>query len=80
MQGVASSRHLCQVAAALGIDLFRFGLASVRSRTALAAENLFLRKQLALYREREVPPRCAPSSAPRVRLCRPAPTSPRVSP
>jgi putative transposase len=37
----------------------RFGVACVRSRTDLAAENLFLRKQLALYREREVHPRRA---------------------
>ena len=28
-----------------------------RSQTALAAENLFLRKQLAFYRERKVTPR-----------------------
>jgi hypothetical protein len=28
-----------------------------RSRTALAAENLFLRKQLAFYQERKVVPR-----------------------
>lgn len=43
----------------LGIDLVRFLGTSLRSRTALAAENLFLRKQLALYRERQVKPRRA---------------------
>jgi hypothetical protein len=43
----------------LGIDLVRFLGASLRSRTALAAENLFLRKQLALYHERQVKPRRA---------------------
>jgi hypothetical protein len=43
----------------LGIDLMRFLGASHRSRAALAAENLFLRKQLALYRERQVKPRQA---------------------
>jgi putative transposase len=59
MQSVPSLRHLGHVGAALGIDVLRFGLACVRSRTALAAENLFLRKQLALYREREVKPRRA---------------------
>jgi len=32
---------------------------SLRSRTTLAAENLFRRKQLALYRERQVKPRRA---------------------
>lgn len=41
------------------MDLVRFLEASLRSRTALAAENLFLRKQLALYRERHVKPRRA---------------------
>ena len=40
--------HLCRVGAALWIDFARFLGASLRSRTALAAENLFLRKQLAL--------------------------------
>jgi putative transposase len=37
----------------------RFLGASLRSRTGLAAENLFLRKQLALYRERQVKSRRA---------------------
>jgi putative transposase len=59
MHGVASLRHLCYVGATLGVEALRFGVACVRSRTALAAENLFLRKQLALYREREVTPRRA---------------------
>lgn len=43
----------------LWMDLVRFLGASLRSRTALAAENLFLRKQLALYRERQVKPQRA---------------------
>ncbi len=43
----------------LAIDLGRFVGASLRSRTALAAENLLLRKQLARYRERQVKPRRA---------------------
>ena len=34
-------------------------LLCLRPSTALAAENLFLRKQLALYQEREVKPRRA---------------------
>lgn len=37
-------------------DILRFGIGLTRSRTALAAENLFLRKQLAFYRERKVKP------------------------
>jgi len=51
--------HLGWVIATLGVDLMRFLGSSLRSRTALAAENLFLRKQLALYRERRVKPRRA---------------------
>jgi hypothetical protein len=43
--------HLYCVGAALWADLVRLLAASLQSQTALAAENLFLRKQLALYRE-----------------------------
>jgi putative transposase len=59
MQTITPFVHLCRMGAALGSDLVRFLAASLRSRTALAAENLFLRKQLALYRERQVKPRRA---------------------
>jgi putative transposase len=38
-------------------DLLTFLTLGLRSRTALAAENLFLRKQLAFYQERRVRPR-----------------------
>jgi transposase InsO family protein len=37
-------------------DVARFGFLTLCSRTHLAAENLFLRKQLALYIERQVKP------------------------
>jgi putative transposase len=50
---------LGRVMTELGIDLGRFLGTSLRSRIALAAENLFLRKQLALYQERQVKPRRA---------------------
>jgi hypothetical protein len=40
-------------------DAPRFLRLSLRSPAALAAENLFLRKQLALYQERHVKPRRA---------------------
>jgi hypothetical protein len=40
-------------------DLLRLALSAVRTHGQLAAENLFLRKQLALYRERQVKPRRA---------------------
>jgi putative transposase len=38
-------------------DLIRYLILSLRSKTSLAAENLFLRKQLAFYQERRVRPR-----------------------
>src|SRR2546426_8758480 len=40
-------------------DLVRLTAAAARSHAELAAENLFLRKQLALYAERQVKPRRA---------------------
>ncbi len=51
--------QMCRVVAALGVDLVRLLGSSLRSRRALAAEDRFLRKQLALYRERRVKPRRA---------------------
>ena len=41
----------------LTLDFIRLLGSLLRSRSALAAENLFLRKQLALYQERQVRPR-----------------------
>ena len=38
-------------------DLLHFVVLSLRSRGSLAAENLFLRKQLAFYQERKIKPR-----------------------
>jgi hypothetical protein len=38
-------------------DLLRFLFLGLRSRSSLAAENLFLRKQLAFYQERRIKPR-----------------------
>jgi transposase InsO family protein len=43
----------------LVVDAVRFRRLCLRSPAALAAENLFLRKQLALYQERQVKPKCA---------------------
>ena len=40
-------------------DLVHFLSLGLRSRSSLAAENLFLRKQLAFYQERKVKPRRA---------------------
>ena len=39
------------------IDFVRFLAFCLRPKTSLAAENLFLRKQLAFYQERKVKPR-----------------------
>ncbi|MFZ3341720.1 MAG: hypothetical protein WA213_12610 [Terriglobales bacterium] len=41
----------------LSVDFLGFLKAAIRSRGSLVAENLFLRKQLAFYQEREVKPR-----------------------
>jgi len=59
MQGIEPWIHLGRMLAALSINLVQFLRTGVWSRTALAAENLFLRKQLAVYRKREVKPRRA---------------------
>jgi putative transposase len=44
------------------VDVFGFFGLGLRSHARLAAENLFLRKQLALYLERKVTPRRASNS------------------
>jgi len=49
--------NLAKLARTLFIDAMHFIALLARSRTALAAENLFLRKQLAFYQERKVRPR-----------------------
>jgi hypothetical protein len=43
----------------VSVDVVRLGSGACRSHAQLAAENLFLRKQLALYVERQVKPRRA---------------------
>ncbi len=48
---------LLKIATVLLTDALRFVFVSLRSRRSLAAENLFLRRQLALYTERTVKPR-----------------------
>ena len=49
--------NLTKLARTLFTDAMHFIALLARSRTALAAENLFLRKQLAFYQERKVRPR-----------------------
>lgn len=56
---IAGCLHLGRVLLGLGGDGLVFLRTVPRSRTALAAENLSLRKQLALYRDQQVKPRCA---------------------
>jgi hypothetical protein len=50
-------------------DLVRLLPLVLRSITSLAAENLFLRKQLAFYQERKVKPRRADNSTRLTRCC-----------
>jgi len=55
-------RHSCQFATmllSLITDVVRYLWLCLRPSPALAAENLFLRKQLALYQERQAKPRQA---------------------
>src|SRR5678815_6062620 len=56
---LAALRHCLVTAALVLLDLGRLLAIAVRSHRALAAENLFLRKQLALFQERKVKPRRA---------------------
>src|SRR2546429_10025047 len=54
--------HLMQLTTmllTLLVDVVRFLRLCLRPPSALAAENLFLRKQLALYQERHIKPRPA---------------------
>jgi hypothetical protein len=57
------TNYLCTLMRLIGMlltllgDGMRFLLLCLRPSPALAAENLFLRKQLALYQERQIKPR-----------------------
>jgi hypothetical protein len=62
MRTIEGCGQLGRVVLGLGRDLLTFLGTALRSRTALVAENLFLRKQLALYRERQVRSRRASDS------------------
>jgi putative transposase len=55
----AALQHGCRAATVILLDLGQFALLSAHSRNTLAAENLFLRKQLALFQERKARPRRA---------------------
>jgi branched-subunit amino acid ABC-type transport system permease component len=58
--------HLVLTLFGVGAGLSRFLPSLFRSRSSLVAENLFLRKQLAFYQEREVEPRRLTAAA---RVC-----------
>jgi hypothetical protein len=51
--------HRLRPLSLVAVDLIRLGALAARPRAALVAENLFLRKQLALFQERQVRPRRA---------------------
>jgi putative transposase len=51
--------HLAEMLLTLLVDVIRFLRLCLRPAPVLAAENLFLRKQLALYQERQAKPRRA---------------------
>ena len=55
-------RHSLTTLSSVAYDLVRLLVLSMLSRRALAAENLYLRKQLALFQERKVKPRRAHDS------------------
>jgi len=63
MPKLNSRSDLLLTALDLLLDAVRFVKLILRPRSALAAENLFLRKQLALYLERKVKPRRARAAA-----------------
>src|ERR1043166_6002025 len=54
--------HCFRTLSAVVFNLVRLAFLAAHSRSALAAENLFLRKQLALFQERKVKPRRAHDS------------------
>jgi hypothetical protein len=51
--------HCFRTVSLVVVDLVRLAFLAARSHRSLAAENLFLRKQLALFQERKVKPRRA---------------------
>jgi hypothetical protein len=57
-----SLAHFLRIFRQVLVDLSRFVFLFSRPRVALAAENLFLRKQLALFQERKLRPRRADDS------------------
>jgi putative transposase len=63
MDVIRALNHLLAVLFVLILDTVRFLSQSLRSRAALSAENLFLRRPLALYAERRIKARRANDGA-----------------
>ena len=59
---VCALAHCFRTVASVLLDLARLPVLAARSHSALVAENLFLRKQLALFQERKARPRRADDS------------------
>ena len=59
---VRTLTHSLTTLSSVADDLVRLLVLAARSRRELAAENLYLRKQLALFQERKVKPRRAHDS------------------
>src|SRR5664279_5618296 len=57
-----AATHCCRTLSSIVLDFIHLAVLAAHSRARLAAENLFLRKQLALYQERKVKPRRATDS------------------
>ena len=57
-----AAEHCVRTVSLVVFDLVRLAVLAAHSRRSLAAENLFLRKQLALFQERKVKPRRADDS------------------
>jgi putative transposase len=64
MTTVSHLLHFISALFGLAQDVFRFLLLGTRSSAALKAENLFLRKQLALYVDRKAKPQRASDATP----------------
>ena len=56
---VRAVTHCLRTSSLVAFDLVRLASLAVRPHNSLAAENLFLRKQLALFQERKLKPRRA---------------------
>jgi hypothetical protein len=62
MSTLSRIREFIRCVVRISVDVLTFFCLSLRSSAALAAENLFLRKQLSLYVERRKKPRHATDS------------------